>query len=71
MKYLVLSKTPFNSCFFCGKAGPETVIIVGLEKEVPKYKIDEKIEVEGILVLNADDPFQFPFALIHSKIIKL
>jgi hypothetical protein len=51
-KYM-FSSLPFNSCFFCGSAGPETVIEL-----LPKQKIkfsDDVIIVEGILVLNDKD----------------
>jgi hypothetical protein len=49
----MLSSMPFSSCFFCGAAGPETVIEL-----LPKQKIrftENAIVVEGILVLNDKD----------------
>lgn len=51
-KYM-FSSLPFNSCFFCGSAGPETVIEL-----LPKQKIkfsDNAIVVEGVLFLNDKD----------------
>lgn len=51
--YLVSSK-PMAACFFCGGAGPETIIEVNF-KEKPPFKTDQVILVTGILELNADD----------------
>ena len=46
-----LSKNVFASCFFCGKAGPETII--GLKFKNPKrYKTDQYVTVEGTFRVN-------------------
>ena len=50
----MLSSLPFNNCFFCGGAGPETVVEVQV-KQTLKFT-SERIVVEGILILNHDDP---------------
>lgn len=42
------------SCFFCGGAGPETIIEVIFKKK-PPFKTDQIVEITGILELNADD----------------
>ncbi|MEN1784981.1 MAG: hypothetical protein AAGF77_07545 [Bacteroidota bacterium] len=51
--YLV-SANPMASCFFCGAAGPETVIEVAF-KERPSFKTDQVVQIIGQLSLNADD----------------
>lgn len=52
----VLSKNPMASCFFCGKAGPETVIELRLHpKSIRKYKMDEVHSFKGTLRLNEKD----------------
>ena len=51
---LLLSKQPMASCFFCGGAGPETVIEVNF-KEKPDFITDQVIVITGTLKLNADD----------------
>jgi hypothetical protein len=51
-KYM-LSSLPFSSCFFCGSAGPETVIEL-LPKQRIKFS-EEAIVVEGVFILNDTD----------------
>lgn len=47
-KWFVLSKNPFATCFFCGKAGPETVLeLLGYKNEKNKFKSDDMVEVTG------------------------
>lgn len=49
-----LSKNPFTSCFFCGNAGPETVIELRFPKPPGRFATDEYVMVKGILQLNRD-----------------
>lgn len=52
----VLSKNPMASCFFCGKAGPETVVELRLHpKSIRRYTMDEVHTFKGTLKLNAKD----------------
>ncbi len=60
-----LSAFPFSSCFFCGAAGPESVLEVDLKKEV-QYLTDDVITFKGILQLNAD-PLKFPLTLQKAE----
>lgn len=54
--FYVLSKGPFASCFFCGMAGPETIIEVQFkDKDHRRYKMDDKVTIKGTFRLNADD----------------
>ena len=53
-QFYLISKNPMSSCFFCGGAGPESVVEVILNKK-PNYKTDQIVEVTGILELNIDD----------------
>ncbi len=49
-----LSKNVFASCFFCGKAGPET--IMGLKFRKPKkLKTDQYVTIEGIFRVNENN----------------
>ena len=50
----LLSQNPLASCFFCGAAGPETIIEVSF-KEKPPFKTDQIITVTGVLELNRDN----------------
>jgi len=64
--YFVLSRFPFNSCFFCGNAGPETVMEV---YTVEKFEFqDQKVSATGMLKLNADDPLHLFFLLEEAEV---
>lgn len=50
----LVSQNPMASCFFCGAAGPETIIEVTFKKK-PPFRTDQIVTVSGLLQLNADD----------------
>jgi hypothetical protein len=50
----MLSALPFNVCYFCGAAGPETVVEVETKESV-KFTT-KQIMMEGLLHLNETDP---------------
>ncbi len=68
-EYFVLSRFPYQSCFFCGGAGPETVVEVFSENDFAFT--DKKVRVEGELELNSDNPLQLFYILRNSTIVKL
>jgi uncharacterized membrane protein len=45
----ILSKNPYSSCYFCGSAGPETIIELHLKPGHARIKNDEVITIKGIL----------------------
>ena len=52
----VLSAYTFSSCFFCGQAGPESIVELMLEEKLDSdYVTDQWIAFKGALRLNADD----------------
>jgi len=52
----VLSRFPMANCFFCGGAGPETVVELRLHpNSIRRYKMDEVHMFKGTLLLNADN----------------
>ncbi len=51
--YQVLSAFPYSNCFFCGGAGPETVMELDMKKN--ERLINEKVLLKGVLRLNNDD----------------
>ncbi|WP_299901688.1 hypothetical protein [uncultured Aquimarina sp.] len=53
-QFLLLSRNPMSSCFFCGGSGPESVVEV-IFKNNTKYKTDQIVEIIGVLELNDDD----------------
>jgi hypothetical protein len=63
----MLSALPFNLCYFCGAAGPETVMEV---MSAEKIKFSTKaIVMEGTLMLNDKDPDHHIYILKAVKII--
>lgn len=67
--YFVLSRFPFNNCFFCGNAGPETVAEVYTKE---KFTVqDTRVRVTGKLELNANDPLHLFFIVSEAKVEKL
>jgi len=50
----LVSQNPMSSCFFCGAAGPETIIEVNFN-EKPSFKTDQIVTITGILELNRDN----------------
>lgn len=49
---VALSKYPYSSCFFCGNAGPESVIELQLTSDLGTIKTDQRGKVQGRLILN-------------------
>lgn len=62
-KYIVLSAYPYASCFFCGKAGPASVLTVRLKTPNQKYRTDNRRVFKGRLRLNATDIREFYYVL--------
>ncbi len=66
----MLSKYPQSTCFFCGKAGPETAMQVFM-KDNKKIKISErKIKVSGTLIINPKDVNSLLYTLENATIIE-
>jgi hypothetical protein len=65
----VLSAFPFSACFFCGGAGPETVMTLNFKKGTRKFKTDERLTFQGTLKLNADDIYQMNYILEGAEIV--
>lgn len=67
-KIYALSAYPYSSCFFCGGAGPESVMTLLFNDTPPrKYEIDEVCTFKGILNLNPDNPEEFIYVLKNVK----
>jgi len=64
-KQFYLSKVPESQCFFCGGAGPESVMEVFTKTAVPKTS--DPITVRGRLVVNTTDPNQILYSLVDAE----
>lgn len=63
----MLSSLPLNTCFFCGGAGPETVVELQIKQSV-KFT-SARITMEGILMLNGSDPDHHLYILKDATLI--
>ena len=62
-----LSKNPFSACFFCGAAGPETVVELRIKAEyIQRYQTDERRAFRGRLQLNTSSLEQFNYVLLDA-----
>ena len=68
-KEFIFSAFPYNMCFFCGGAGPETVMEV--EAAEPVKFTAESIVLKGVLRLNADDINHLMFKLEDAVTVEL
>ncbi|AFC23844.1 hypothetical protein [Saprospira grandis] len=59
---MTLSAFPYSSCFFCGGAGPESVIEIDAKTPII-YRIDKPITLKGKLKLNSEDPLRLMYIL--------
>jgi hypothetical protein len=63
-----LSRNPNSSCFFCGGAGPETVISLQLKPDaLRRYKMDAYKSFKGALQLNETNASQFTYVLLNAE----
>lgn len=67
--YFILSRFPYQSCFFCGQAGPETVVEVYSDHKFAYT--DERVRVKGKLKLNPDNPMRLFYILEDCEVVKL
>lgn len=66
----VLSRYPYAECFFCGGAGPESVIEVFFDGDPGRLRTDQFITIKGTLKLNSSDIYHLNYILEHTVIIK-
>lgn len=66
-KEFVFSAYPYNLCFFCGGAGPETVMEVYATDPI-EYTA-EPIVIKGKLSLNSDDINRLMYALDDAVLV--
>ena len=67
---IVLSANPFSSCFFCGMAGPETIMDIKLVKKFKnKFKQDDIITFRGTMRLNDSDLYYLNYILEGAELV--
>ena len=64
----VLSKNPNSSCFFCGGAGPETVMELEIKASaIRRYEVDDLKTFKGILKMNKVNDKQLTYILTEAE----
>ena len=64
----VLSRNPNATCFFCGGAGPETVVELELvPSAIGKYKLDEYRTFKGVLHFNKKNLDHLTYVLKNAE----
>ncbi len=67
-KEFIFSAFPYNMCFFCGGAGPETVMEVEASEGI-EYTA-EQVRIRGKLTLNADDINRLMYILTDAVLVE-
>jgi len=62
-----LSAYTFSSCFFCGGAGPESVMGLEMVTKNQKFKTDQVVTWEGVLQLKSKPGMGFHFTLRNAS----
>ncbi|WP_417588401.1 DUF3299 domain-containing protein [Owenweeksia hongkongensis] len=62
-----LSAYPFSSCFFCGGAGPESVMSLKFKGKPRHFDTDDVATFEGTLHLNTTDLDTFNYVLQNAQ----
>ena len=66
-----LSKNTYAACFFCGKAGPETVIGLTFKGDSGKLKMDANAVVTGKFILNGTNVDDWMYSLVDVEIVSI
>ena len=68
-EWFMVSKNPFATCFFCGGAGPETVLeLIKFKNVKRKFKTDDIVEVTGTLKMIVENEDDVAFVLYDTKV---
>lgn len=67
-KEFIFSAFPYSMCFFCGGAGPESVMEVQAIEAI-NY-VAESIVLKGKLHLNSEDVNKLMFSLSEARLVK-
>jgi hypothetical protein len=65
----VISAQPMSMCFFCGGAGPESIIELQLRNKKQRFKTDAVKTISGKLRLNAQDIEHLNYILEDAVLI--
>jgi len=69
-KNYALSKNVFASCFFCGQAGPETIMGIKFKNTGMKLKTDQYVTLQGTFRYNDTDVDDWIYHVENAVITK-
>lgn len=69
-EWVALSVNPNSSCFFCGGAGPASVMTVRFKSGKKHYEVDDYKRFRGRLKLNSKDINEFYYILMDAEEVK-
>lgn len=69
-KNYALSKNVFASCFFCGQAGPETIMGIKFKNPNMKLKTDQYVTLTGTFRYNDNDVDDWIYHIENAVITK-
>ncbi len=69
-KTYALSKNVFASCFFCGQAGPETIMGIKFKNPGMKLKTDQYVTLQGTFRYNDNDVDDWIYHIENAEIVK-
>jgi hypothetical protein len=69
-KIVIVSAYPYSQCFFCGKAGVESIVDVLSEQKFPHLKLDTKIKFKGHLKLNKENFDYLIYILENAELVR-
>lgn len=70
-QFFILSKFPLSACYFCGAAGPETIVELQLKPDaVERFRMDEVLTFKGRLRLNDNDLDHCNYILQNAEPVK-
>jgi hypothetical protein len=65
----VLSANPNSSCFFCGGAGPETIMTLKFKSGKPAFDTDDYVSFKGRLRLNEKNIYELYYNLDDAVLV--
>jgi hypothetical protein len=65
----VISAKPMAACFFCGAAGPESIMELQFRRKKQRFRTDEVLTIQGRLALNANDVDHLNYILKDAEVI--
>lgn len=67
----MVSANPFANCFFCGNAGPETVVELFPNGKFPRFSTDQVVTFKGILQVNTEGEMNaVPYQLFQAEMVR-